>query len=114
VSDSEAHLSLPPKRCLTRTQAADYLGIGVTLLIQIGPPSIRLGRRCLYDLVDLDRWLDEYKSRGRASKEDLWPVNEDSTKERTRRTGGLTSYSPMEAGYAEVLDLNGGKMPKNT
>lgn len=26
----------------------------------------------VYDKVDLDLWLEEYKQRGRAGKEDLW------------------------------------------
>ena len=68
-----------PARCLSRTQAAAYLGIGRTLLARIGPPPIRLGRRRVYDRVDLDRWLDDHKSRGRAIKEELWPEKKDST-----------------------------------
>ena len=66
----EAGLPLPRVRCLTKEQAAEYLGIGVTLLLQIGPPPIKFGRRSVWDLVwdlvDLDGWLDEYKGRGRA------------------------------------------------
>ncbi|OOZ34318.1 helix-turn-helix transcriptional regulator [Solemya velesiana gill symbiont] len=57
-------LSLPATRCLSKLQAAQYLGIGVTLLTEIGPLPIKLGRRCLYDVVDLDAWLDEYKREG--------------------------------------------------
>ena len=32
MSDGDDILALPDRRCLTRAQAADYLGIGVTLL----------------------------------------------------------------------------------
>jgi hypothetical protein len=97
-------LPLPHARCLSREQAAAYLGIGVTLLLEIGPPPVRLGRRRVYDVVDLDAWLDDHKSRGRASKEkSLWPEKEASTDARTRRTGGSTASSPMAAEYAKAL-----------
>jgi hypothetical protein len=92
-------------RCLSREQAANYLGIGRTLLSRIGPPPIRLGRRRVYDRVDLDRWLDETKSRGRAIKEDLWPEKKDSTEGRTHRIGGSRSSSRTDAEYAKALDL---------
>ena len=62
----ESGLPLPPVRCLDNEQAAAYLGIGVKLLLQIGPPPIKFGRRSVWDVADLDRWLEDYKSRGRA------------------------------------------------
>ena len=103
-----------PRRCLNTKEAAAYLGIGITLLKRIGPASIKLGHRRVYDILDLDRWLDEYKQRGRAEKEDIWPVNEDSTKERTRLIDGSMSSSPTAAEYAKALDWPGAKTPKNT
>ena len=77
----EPVLPLPPVRCLTKDQAAEYLGIGVTLLAELGVPFVKLGRRCVYDVVDLDAWLTEYKRRGRAGKDSgsKWPVKEVST-----------------------------------
>ena len=59
-------LPLPTARCLSKEQAADYLGIGVTLLMELSVPHVRFGRRCVFDKVDLDAWLDDYKQRGRA------------------------------------------------
>jgi hypothetical protein len=38
--------------------AASYLGIGATTLRESGPEPKRLGRRVLYDRLDLDRWAD--------------------------------------------------------
>lgn len=55
-------LPLPHARCLNKHQAAEYLGIGVTLLAEIGPRPVKIGRRCLYDVVDLNAWLDNYKT----------------------------------------------------
>ena len=54
---------------------------------------------------DLDRWLDETKSRGRAIKEDLWPEKKDSTEGKTHRTGGLASSSQTDAEYAKALGV---------
>ena len=42
-------LPLPAARCLSKEQAAAYLGIGVTLLTELNVPALKLGRRCVYD-----------------------------------------------------------------
>ena len=98
-------LSLPRARCLSKQHAAEYLGIGVTLLAEIGVPSIKLGRRILYDVLDLDRWLDQYKHRGRAEEKVLWLEKEDSIVEKIHPTGGLMSSCQTEAEYVKVLNL---------
>jgi len=98
-------LDVVPVRCLDRVAAAAYLGIGRTLLAQIGPPPIRLGRRRVYDRVDLDRWLDNHKSRGRAIKEELWPEKKDSTGDKIHRTGGSKPSSQTDAEYVKALGL---------
>lgn len=54
ANDGGAGLALPSARCLSKEEAARYLGIGVTLLAELQVPFIKLGRRCVYDLVDLD------------------------------------------------------------
>jgi predicted DNA-binding transcriptional regulator AlpA len=102
--DNETGHSIEP-RCLSCREAARYLGIGRTLLARIGPPPVRLGRRLVYDRVDLDRWLDETKSRGWAIKEDLWPEKKVSTGGKIRRTGGSMLSSRTDAEYAKALDL---------
>jgi hypothetical protein len=85
-----------------KAQAAAYLGIGITLLESLRVPAVKLGRRCVYDRVDLDLWLDEYKHRGRAGKETLWPVKADSTGGGTPVSGGSMLHYPTELAYAEV------------
>jgi hypothetical protein len=108
-------LPLPAARCLNKEQAADYLGIGVTLLSELGVPFIKLGRRCLYDKLDLDLWLDEYKTReqGRARKEkDLWPMKPESTGDPIHVVGGLASPFRTASEYAKVLGLKTEKRPK--
>jgi hypothetical protein len=108
-SENTARLSLPVRRCLTKEQAAEYLGIGVTLLLEAGPPPIKIGRRSVWDVVDLDGWLDEYKTRGRARKDCLWPVKPESTGGATHLSGGsMLSYQTADA-YAEALGLKTAK-----
>jgi hypothetical protein len=100
----EPRPSLRPIRCLTKEDAARYLGIGVTLLTELGVPFVKLGRRCVYDRVDLDAWLEEYKRRGRARKEHFsWPVKPASTGDETLVSGGSMSYCPTADTYAEAL-----------
>ena len=109
----ENGLPLPAARCLTKDQAAKYLGVGITLLSVLGVPCIKLGRRCVYDVVDLDAWLNEYKSRGRAGKEGIqkWPVKPESTGGKIRASGGSMLYSPTADAYAKALGLKTGKKP---
>ena len=111
----EMSLPLPPVRCLSKEQAALYLGIGVTLLAQLDVPHVRFGRRCVYDRVDLDAWLDEHKEeRRRAGKESLWPVVKVSTGDRIPVTGGSMRRSPTAKEYAKALGLKTEAMPKRS
>jgi hypothetical protein len=106
-------LPLPAPRCLSKEQAAEYLGIGVTLLAELRVPAIKLGRRCVYDVLDLDAWLDEYKQRGRAGKEQsLWPKAPESIDVKTLDSGGLIQPSQMASAYAEALRPKTANKPK--
>ena len=106
VDNEKASVHRTPARLLSAENAAQYLGIGTTLFATLGLPSIRIGRRVLYDRIDLDRWVDDHKSRGRAIKEETWPENEDSIEGKTHHTGGSTSSSRTDAAYAEALGVN--------
>jgi hypothetical protein len=106
-------LPLPAPRCLSKEQAAEYLGIGVTLLAELSVPAIKLGRRCVYDVLDLDAWLDEYKQRGRVGKEkSLWPKKQESISVLSLDTGGLMQSSQMASAYAEALKPKIASKPK--
>ena len=105
-------LPLPSVRCLSKEEAASYLGIGVTLLAELDIPAVKFGRRLVYDVIDLDLWLEEYKQRGRAGKEKLWLVKPESTRERIRPTGGSTQRSQTAKEYAKVLGLKTDQKPK--
>jgi hypothetical protein len=105
-------LPLPPARGLSREQAAAYLGIGITLLAEQGVPFVQIGRRCVYDRVDLDAWLDEYKHRGRARKEfSSWLVKADSTGGGIPVTGGSMWYDRTADAYAKALGLKTERKP---
>lgn len=107
-------LPKPQIRCLSKEEAASYLGIGVTLLTELNIPAVKFGRRLVYDKVDLDTWLDEYKNRerGRAGKETLWPVKQESIGGRIHASGGSIRYYPTANAYAEALGLKTVRKPK--
>lgn len=111
----ELRLSLPAIRCLTKEQAAAYLAIGVTLLAELQVPFVKLSRRCVFDRVDLDAWLDEYKRRGRAGKDSgsKWPVKEDSAGAGIPRSGGSMLQHRTADAYAKALGLATGKKQKS-
>jgi hypothetical protein len=112
----EARNELPTSqvRCLSKEAAAAYLGIGVTLLESLGVPAIKLGRRVVYDRVDLDGWLEEYKRRGRAGRETIWPVKAESTGDGTPVSGGTTQFYPTANAYAKALGLKIEPRPKRS
>ena len=110
---NETALPLPVARCLSKEQAAAYLGIGLTLLAELAVPHVRFGRRCVYDKLDVDAWLDDYKGeRRRAGKEKLWPVMNESIGGRIPASGGSMQRSPTAKEYAKALGLKTGLMPK--
>lgn len=45
-------------RLMCAELAAAYVGLGVTTLREKGPEPKEIGRRRLYDKIDLDRWAD--------------------------------------------------------
>src|SRR3569623_1960663 len=107
-------LPLPAARCLSKEQAAAYLGIGVTLLNELGVPHVKFCRRLVYDRIDLDGWLDDYKQRGRAGKETRWPEKLECTNDRIPGSIGLTRPSPTTNAYAKALGLKAAKKLKPT
>jgi hypothetical protein len=108
-------LPLPAVRCLSKEEAACYLGIGVTLLSELDIPAVKFGRRLVYDKVDLDLWLEEYKrsERGRVGK-DLICTNpkKESIGGKTHATGGLVQRSLTARDYAKALGLKKELKPK--
>jgi len=111
---NELVLPRPMARCLTKVEAADYLGIGITLFDELRIPAVRFGRRCVYDRVDLDAWLDDYKRRGRAGKELEWPVQTASIDAGSRVSGGLQQNCRTASAYAKALGLKTEMKPRRS
>jgi hypothetical protein len=103
-----------PARYLTRREAAAYVCCSLRFLDGMELPFIRKGRCKVYDRIDLDARMQQDKCRGRAWKETLWPVNVDSTAARIRGSGGLASFSRMDAAYAKALGVSTAPMQKAT
>lgn len=102
------NLPLPAVRCLSKEEAACYLGIGVTLLAELNIPAVKFGRRLVYDKVDLDAWLEEYKNRerGRVGKDCVWTNPEkESIGGKIHATGGLVLRSQTARDYVKALGL---------
>jgi hypothetical protein len=109
------NLPLPAVRCLSKEEASTYLGIGVTLLTELAIPAVKFGRRLVYDVVDLDLWLEEYKQRerGRVGK-DLICINPKmaSIGGKTHATGGSIQFYRTADAYAQALGLKTSPKPK--
>lgn len=53
-------------RTMTAPQAAEYVGVSKTMMDDFrskggGPRYIKIGRRVLYDVADLDAWIESKK-----------------------------------------------------
>ena len=113
-----ADLRAPVIRCLNRLEAARYLGVGTTLFDELRVPSVNFGRRRVWDVIDLNDWLDEYKKRGRAGKEVAkWPAKQGrnttvSGRELIRDSGGSTLCFQTADAYEEALRPRTAKKPK--
>ena len=108
------NLPLPAVRCLSKEEAACYLGIGVTLLTELDIPAVKFGRRLVYDKVDLDLWLEEYKrsERGRVGKDVVWTNPKmASTNDQIHVIGGSTPHYQTAKEYAKVLGLKAKPKP---
>ena len=107
-------LTAPTIRGLNESQAAAYVGLGVTLFRDIGPPPIKMRHRNIWDRLDLDAWLDDYKLRGRAKEENLWPEEDDAIGVKTHPTGVSTLSCQSDVAYARALGLEAGTLPPSS
>lgn len=81
-------------RLMSRPLAAAYLSISETNLGNSGPAPARLGRRVLYDRMDLDRWADRLSGQPLTPIEELKESNEVERRflEKRRMTGGAKDH----------------------
>jgi hypothetical protein len=60
----------PHPRVLSLDDAAMYCGISPSTLKRRGPDPIRIGRRCLWRIADLDGWLGGMSAGNAANDEE--------------------------------------------
>ena len=63
--------SVPAKRVIDTAQAAAYCNLGKSTFDKYrltggGPAFLKLGRRVVYDIADLDEWLAAHRRRSTA------------------------------------------------
>ena len=63
------NLRVSPRRMLTAREAAEYIGLPAKAL-PVAPVEMPNGRR-LYDMRDLDEWLDDLKASGPTDADDI-------------------------------------------
>lgn len=97
-------LPYPVVRCLTKHDAAQYLGIGVTLFDSLRIPCVRFGRRCVWDRVDLDAWLDKHKRAAARNDSDTRDDQRGACVDR-RDAGRMAADARVAREYAAVLGL---------
>ena len=103
------------KRGFNSQEAMAYLGVRRKAFEKHFKPYLngtRFGTAIVYDRVDLDAWLDQYKQRGRAGKEVEWPVKPGSTDAANPATGGLQQRYRTPSAYAKALGLKTEEKPK--
>jgi excisionase family DNA binding protein len=66
ISDETRVAALTTKRLLTVAEAATYLSLSASTLNKLrvsggGPRYVKLGGKILYDVRDLDQWIEDHK-----------------------------------------------------
>jgi excisionase family DNA binding protein len=64
------------KKLLTTRQAADHLSLSKSSLDQMrvkggGPRFVKVGKKVLYDVADLDAWIEAHKQASTADRPEL-------------------------------------------
>jgi len=105
---NEASAQLPVRRFLSRTEAAQYLGIGKDTFLALDIPSCRLGPRLKrWDVEDIDEFVHNTKTSDSAriseNPKQIGGRKCVSTRERAHRTGGQLGKTRMDDDIAELL-----------
>lgn len=84
---------------LTTPQAAAFVGLGVSSLEKLrgtgrGPAFLKIGRRVLYDALDLEQWLAKHKRSATPGSVPVKPPSDgEASKPRIDRQGWPTFSS---------------------
>jgi len=100
--------TLPPRRYLTREEAAGWLGVSADTFSGLDIPFVNLGPRCKrWDVVDIEGYAEQNKSgnsaRTSASQKGRQICDFLSTP--IHQTGGLIGGTQVEAATVKALGL---------
>jgi hypothetical protein len=108
TTEKTLNASIPPRRYLSREEAAAWLGVSVDSFSRFVIPYCDFGPRSRrWDLVDIIAYAEDKKSCDSART----PDNERSrqscvfTNAKAHRSGGSRGTTRMESDIAEVLEL---------
>ena len=99
---------LPPRRYLSRREAASWYGVSVDTFDGLGIPYVDLGpRNHRFDVFDLVAFAEQNKScdSAQASASQKGRQTCVSTNAKVHKIGGPTGTTRMESDFAEVLEL---------
>lgn len=100
--------SIPPRRYLSREEAANWLGISVDTFMTFDIPYCDFGpRNKRWDIVDIQSYAEQNKTCDSARTSQTLRRRQqcDSTNAKTRQIGGLRGVTRMESEFGEVLEL---------
>jgi len=100
--------TIPPRRYLSRIEAAAWIDVSVDTFMTFGIPYSDLGPRCKrWDIVDIQAFLNDNKSCDSARTSESMRRRQlcDYTNAKTRPIGGQRGTTSMESDIAEVLEL---------
>ncbi len=108
TTDNTLKANIPPRRYLNREEATASIGVSVDTFMTFSIPYSDLGPRCKrWDIVDIERYLNDNKSRdgARASSISRRRQTCDSLSAKTHQVSGLHGTTRAESEFAEVLEL---------
>ena len=105
TDNTDTHL--PPRRYLSRDEAAGWLGVSVDTFMKFDIPYCNFGPRCKrFDIVDIIHYANENKQCDSARTSDQRRRQTcNSINVTAHRNGGSTGRTGTESAIAEVLEL---------
>tara|TARA_R110001592_G_C13186417_1_gene751678 strand:+ start:8546 stop:8902 length:357 start_codon:yes stop_codon:yes gene_type:complete len=99
--------NIPPRRYLSRDEAAGWLGVSTDTFSRFDIPYVDLGPRCRrWDIVDIVAFADDNKRCDSARTSDQRRRQTCvSTNAKAHRNGGLRGTTGTASDIAEVLEL---------
>ncbi len=107
-TESPLKANIPPRRYLSREEAAAWLGVSVDTFSGFSIPYCDFGPRLRrWDIVDIEAYANDTKRRDSARTSETKRRRQicNSTNARIHQVGGSRGATRMESDFAEVLEL---------